>query len=287
MSPLTLDGHATDAAMVFADAHVPVYICGMAMMGVSGPATFAGNIVVNHAETLALAAAMQAREKGSPLFYGSVLSNMDPRTGAIQLGSPEGLLLCVIAHEMGKWLKMPSSAGGLGSNAKIPGIQSALENGMMGMVSTILGQEVSNGIGLVDCSTTLSYEQMIIDDDIIGRALRIGREVPVNKDTLHIDMIKDVGILGMGRKKGSFLGERATMVESREFFRSHIFTSEPFDQWMAKGKSEMELAKDKADWILENHEPVMLDRDISKRLDEIVKEAARTLGKAPQESSKE
>jgi trimethylamine:corrinoid methyltransferase-like protein len=118
---------------------------------------------------------------------------------------------------------------------------------------------------------------MIIDDDIIGRALRVGRDVPVTKETLHIDMIKDVGILGMGKKKGSFLGERATMMESREFFRSHIFTSEPYDQWVAKGKTEMELAKDKADWILENHEPVMLDRDISKRLDDILKEAAKTL----------
>jgi trimethylamine--corrinoid protein Co-methyltransferase len=178
---------------------------------------------------------------------------------------------------MGKWLKMPSSAGGLGSNAKVPGIQSSLENGMMGMTSTVMGQEVSNGIGLVDCSTVLSYEQMIIDDDIIGRALRIGREVPVNKETLHIDMIKDVGILGMGKKKGSFLGERATMMESREFFRSHIFTSEPYDQWAAKGKTEMEMAKEKADWVLKNHEPTMLDADISKKLGEILKEAAKTL----------
>ncbi|HIJ17693.1 MAG TPA: hypothetical protein HA364_07965 [Thermoplasmata archaeon] len=277
MSPLTLDGHTTDAGMVWAKAHVPVYITGMAMMGVSSPATFAGNLVVNHAETLAMAAAMQAHEKGSPLLYASVLSNMDPRTGAIQLASPEGLLLCVYAHEMAKWLKMPSASGGLGSNAKVPGVQSSLENGMLAMASTMLGQEISNGIGLLDCSTVLSYEQMIIDDDIIGRALRVGREVPVTKETLHIDMIKDVGILGMGKKKGSFLGERATMTESREFFRSQIFTSEPYDQWAAKGKDELMVAKEKADWILDNHKPEMLDRDISKRLDEILKEASKVL----------
>ncbi|MDH4123501.1 MAG: trimethylamine methyltransferase family protein, partial [Thermoplasmata archaeon] len=94
MSPLTLDGHATDAAMVWAEAHVPVHITGMAMMGVSGPATIPGNLVVNHAETLALVAAMEAHSTGAPAIYGSVLSNMDPRTGAILLGSPEALLLC-------------------------------------------------------------------------------------------------------------------------------------------------------------------------------------------------
>jgi trimethylamine--corrinoid protein Co-methyltransferase len=277
MSPLTLDGHATDAAMAWSEAHVPVHITGMAMMGSSGPATIPGNLVVNHAETLALAAAMQARSPGAPAIYGSVLSNMDPRTGAIQLASPESLLLCGCAHEMAKFVKMPSSAGGIGSSAKEPGMQSAIENGMLALLSTLLGQEVNNGIGLVDCSTVLSYEQMIIDNDIVARALTCGRQIPVTKETLHLDMIKDVGILGMGHKKGSYLGERATLAEVREFYMSQVFMSaEPYDRWVAKGKKdELTLAKEKADWILKNHEPVMLDRHISKRLDEIVRSAPK------------
>lgn len=276
MSPLTLDGHATDAAMVWAEAHVPVHITGMAMMGVSGPATVPGDLVVNHAETLALAAAMQARSPGSPTIYGSVLSNMDPRTGAIQLSSPEAMLVCACANEMARYVKMPSACGGLGSNAKVPGMQSALENGMIALVNAVMGVEINNGIGMLDCSTMLSYEQMIIDNDIVGRALATSREVPVNKETLHLDMIKEVGILGMGQKKGSYLGERATMMEAREFHRSSIFTSEPYDQWEAKGKKDdMTLAKEQADRILDDHKPDMLDRDISKRLDEIVKESAK------------
>lgn len=274
MSPLTLDGHATDAAMVWADAHVPVHITGMAMMGMSSPATVAGNLVINHAETLALASAMQAHSPGSPAIYGSVLSNMDPRTGAIQLASPEALTLFGAANEMARYVKMPSY-GAIGSNAKIPGMRSSLENGMLALAGALYGQEICNGIGLVDCSTVLSYEQMIVDHDIAERALAAAREIPVNKDTLHLDMIENVGILGIGPKKGTFLGERATMVESREFFQSLIFGSEPFLQWQAKGaKDDLTLAKEKAEWILKNHEPVMLDRAIAARLDRIVKEAA-------------
>ncbi len=276
MSPLTLDGNATDAAMVWAEARVPVHITGMAMMGVSGPATIPGDLVVNHAETLALAAAMQAHSPGSPAIYGSVLSNMDPRTGAIQLGSPEGLLLCAAANEMARFVGMPSSAGGIGSNAKVPGMQSCLENAMMALNSALMAQEINNGIGMLDCSTVLSYEQMIIDNDIVGRAISVARKLPVTKETIHLDMIKDVGILGMGAKKGSYLGERATMTEVREFFQSMIFTSEPFDQWEAKGKKdELTLAKEKSDWILKNHETAKLDRDVSKRLDAVMKRAAK------------
>jgi len=275
MSPLTLDGHATDAGMIWSEALVPVHITGMAMMGVSSPATIPGNLVVNHAETLAMAAAMQAHTPGSPVIYGSVLSNMDPRTGAIQLASPEGMLLCSAASEMARHVHMPSY-GGTGCNAKVPGMQSAFENGMLALSSALWAQEINNGIGMLDCSTVLSYEQMIIDDDIVGRAITSGQEILVTKETLHLDMIKEVGILGMGAKKGSFLGEKATMIEARKFYQSPIFRSEPFDQWEAKGKKDdLTVAKEKADWILKNHSPVMLDKDISKRLDKIVKEAAK------------
>ncbi|HJX04641.1 MAG TPA: trimethylamine methyltransferase family protein [Thermoplasmata archaeon] len=275
MSPLTLDEHATDAGMIWSEAHVPVHITGMAMMGMSSPATVAGNLVVNHAETLAMVAAMQAHTPGSPAIYGSVLSNMDPRTGAIQLASPEGLLLCCLASEMARYVRMPTY-GGLGSNAKYPGIQCALESGMLALSSTLWAQEINNGIGMFDCSTVLSYEQMIIDNDIVNRAITCGQEIQVSKETLHLDMIKDVGILGLGKKKGSFLGERATMVESRRFYRSEMFSSEPYDQWEAKGKKDdLILAKEKADWILKNHTPVRLDKGILTNLDQMVKEAVK------------
>ncbi len=274
MSPLTLDEHATDAGMTWAKAHVPIHITGMAMMGVSSPATYAGNLAVNHAETLAMVCAMQAHEPGSPAIYGSVLSNMDPRTGAIQLSSPESLVLCGAANEMAKYLRLPSY-GGMGPNAKTPGMHSCMENGMIAMYCALLGQEINNGIGMLDCSTVLSYEQMIVDDDIVGRTLTSAREIVVSKDTLHLDMIKEVGILGLGPKKGSFLGERATMKEVREFYQSALFSADPFDKWEAKGrKDDLTVAKEKADWILKNHQPVRLDRDILAGLDRIIKEAA-------------
>jgi trimethylamine--corrinoid protein Co-methyltransferase len=147
---------------------------------------------------------------------------------------------------------------------------------MLALANAIAGVEINNGIGMLDCSTMLSYEQMVIDNDIVGRAIAGCREVPVNKETLHLDMIKEVGILGMGKKKGSYLGERATMLEARDFFRSSLFTSEPYDQWEAKGKKDaMTLANEQVDWILANHEPVLLDRDVSARLDKIVKDSQK------------
>ena len=276
MSPLTLDGNATEAAMVWAEAHVPVHITGMAQMGMSGPATIAGDLVINHAETLALACAMQAHSPGCPTIYGSVLSNMDPRTGAYLGGSPESILLGAASHEMAKYVNMPSACGGMGSSARIPGIQATLENSLFGLMGASVCAEINNGIGLVSGSTMLSYEQLVIDNEIAGMAVSCCREIPVNEETLHFELIKDVGILGMGAKKGNYLNQMETLMESRQFYKSALFNSRPFEDWEAKGKKDdMTLAKEKADWILENHKPVFLDRDTLSRIDKIAKGASK------------
>ncbi|MDH4123708.1 MAG: trimethylamine methyltransferase family protein, partial [Thermoplasmata archaeon] len=217
-----------------------------------------------------------AHSPGSPVIYGSVLSNMDPRTGAYLGGSPEAVVLGATSHEMAKFVKMPSACGGIGSSARVPGLFATLENSMLGLFSATVAAEINNGLGMVDGSMMLSYEQLIIDNEIAGRAVKTCKDIQVNKDTLHLDMIREVGILGIGQKKGSFLGQKATMLEARQFYQSLLISAEPFEQWEAKGKKDdMKIAKEKADWILSNHKPTMLDKDISSRLDKIVKEAAK------------
>jgi trimethylamine--corrinoid protein Co-methyltransferase len=276
MSPLTLNGDATEAAMVWAEAHVPVHITGMAQMGISGPATIAGTLVVNHAETLALACAMEAHSPGCPIIYGSVLSNMDLMTGAFQGGSPEAILLGATSHEMAKYVNMPSACGGMGSSSRTPGVHATLENSLFCMLGSSVAAEISNGLGLVDMSTMLSFEQLIIDNEIVGMTLSCLRDIPVNEETIHLDLIKEVGILGMGERKGDYLSTRETMIDSKEFYRSTLFSFEPFDEWKAKGKKDdMTLAKEKADWILKNHKLTPLDRDVTRALDAVIKKAAK------------
>ena len=276
MSPLTLDGDATEAAMVWSEAQVPVHITGMAQMGISGPATIAGDLVVNHAETLALACAMEAHSPGCPVIYGSVLSSMDARTGAFMGGSPESILLGATSHEMAKYVNMPSACGGIGSSSRTPGVHATLENSMLCLLGTSVAAEISNGLGLVDGSMMLSYEQLMIDNEIAGMALSCCRDIPVTKETVHLDLIKEVGILGMGQRKGDYLSLKETMIETRQFYQSTLFNFAPFEEWETKGKKDdMIIAKEKADWILKNHKLTPLDRDVMKALDAVIKKAAK------------
>ena len=271
MSPLMLDGTATDAAMVWAENHVPIHITGMAQAGISGPVTLAGDLVVNHAETLAVVCIMEAHCPGAPVIYGSVLTSMDPRTGSYMGGAPESTLLCSGAVQMARYCKLPNSVGGFGSGAKIPGVQACLENVTMAMDCARVGGEVVNGFGVPDGSTLLSYEQLLLDHEIARMVVTLFRGFHVNQDTVALDLIKKVGI------GGSYLSQMHTLRHMKEIMIPMLWDSDPYDMWMKKGgKDPMAVAREKVDQILKTHNPVPLDSTVSKNLGAIVKEFAKS-----------
>ncbi len=266
-SPLILEELATEDAMIWAENHVPVHITAMGQMGLTGPATVAGDLVLCHAETLALGAAMQAHEEGAPVLYGSVLSSMDPKTGAVNFGSPESMLLAAGSSEMARFVHWPCSCGGIGPGASVPGVQASVENATMALLCAMTGSEIMNGVGLVDNSTVLSYEQLLIDNDIVGLTIAACKDVPVDDESLGIGLLEKVGI---GR---SFLTEMHTLKHAREFYAPLIWSKDSFDAWSKRGKKDvMIVAKEKADSILKEHRPDKLDADVLKRIDGIIKE---------------
>jgi trimethylamine--corrinoid protein Co-methyltransferase len=270
MSPFMLDGTATDAAMVWAENHVPIHITGMAQSGVSGPATVAGDLVVNHAETLAAVCIMQAYSPGAPVLYGSVLSSMDPRTGSYMGGAAESTLLCSGSVQMARYCKLPDSVGGFGSGAKIPGVQACIENTTMAMDCARVGGEVVNGFGVPDGSTLLSYEQLLLDHEIARMVVTIFKGFEVNQETLALDLIKKVGI------GGSYLSQMHTLKHTKDIMIPMLWDSDPYDMWVKKGsKDPMRAAGEKVEEILRTHRPEPLDPAVAKRLDEMVKEFSK------------
>ncbi len=267
VSPLILDAAATDAAMVFAANHVPIHCMSMAHAGISAPVTLAGDLVVNHAETLALMCAAQAKSPGAPVMYGSCLSQMDPRTGAYQGGSPEALLLCAATVEMAKYIHVPISAGGFGSSAKIPGLQASIEGALSAMIQGLVGAELVNGIGEADGSMVLSYEQLMIDHDTAAMALRMAQGIDVSPETLAVDLIRKVGI------GGSYLAQMHTIRHMREIFLPMLWDTNPYEDWERKGKKDpFTAAREKADSILAQHRPEPLDTKTQKQLAAISKD---------------
>jgi len=270
--PLNLDGGGSEAAMEFARAGVPVIMMSMVEAGVSGPITLAGTLAVSNAEVLAMLTLTQCASKGAPAIYGSVLSMMEPRTGAYVSGAPEAALLCSAVVDLGKHYGLPTQAGTFGTNAVIPGSQAATEHCLTTLLAVSEGAEMVNGFGLLDASTVLSFEQLLLDYDIVTEILYIAKGIDVDDETLAPSLIREVGI------GGTYLAKRHTLKHLRDAWEPMVFEYGTYEEWVRKGAVDpAKRANEKAKAILKSAPAVPLPPDTEKTIREIVAKGEREL----------
>jgi len=272
VSPLILDEGATDAALEFSRAGIPVAFMGMPHAGITAPITLAGTMVVNNAEVLSSFTIIQMVNPGAPIMYSAVPTMPDLRTGHYGGGTPECALLFAAGAEIAKYYGIPSMVGGFGPNAKIPGPQAAWESVFFALTPALAGADILCGVGLLDGDTLLSFEQLIIDYEIGTILLRLIRGFDVNDRTLALDLIDKVG------PGGNYLTEKHTLEHVYECWRPMISHVSSHRDWVASGSENViQVARKKVKEILATHEPAPLDMDVQKRISQIVSEGEKKI----------
>lgn len=272
--PLNLDGGGSEATIEFARAGVPVMMMSMVEAGVSGPVTLAGTLAVSNAEILAILTLSQCAKKGARAVYGSVLSMMEPRTGGYVSGAPEAALLCAAVIDIAKHYKLPAQAGTFGTNALLPGSQAATEHCLTSLLAVQAGADLLNGFGLLEASTVLSFEQLMLDYDIVTELLYISKGIEVNDETLARDLISKVGI------GGTFLTSRHTLAHLRDAWGPAVFEYSTYEDWVKRGSVDpVKRANAKVKALLKEAKanPAPLDKDLAKEIQGIVKRAEKEL----------
>ncbi len=267
-APLQLDAGVMDASLHFAEAGVPLVFFGMPQPGATGPATLVGSLVVGNAEVLAALTIVQLHAPGAAVIYGMGNAPLDMKTTVRSGGSPEHALSSAMATELAHWYKMPSCVG-VSATAKVPGDQAVFEY-YTGLVGPLLaGADLMCGIGLLEDSATLHYEQIVVDDEIAAAIARLIRGEHADDDTLALDVIEKVG---PGK---NFLAQRHTMAHLRtEHFMPGLVDRRAYDSWATDGsKSLADRAREKTKWILANHTVPPLEPEIQKRLQAVIRKA--------------
>jgi len=267
-APLQLDAGVMDASLYFAEHGVPLVFFGMPQPGATGPATLVGSLVVGNAEVLAALTITQLHAPGSAVIYGMGNAPLDMKTTVRSGGSPEHALSSAMATELAHWYDLPSCVG-VSATAKAPGDQAVLEY-YTGCVAPLLaGADLMCGIGLLEDSATLYYEQIVVDDEIVGAIARLVRGEWADEDTLALDVIEKVG---PGK---NFLAQRHTMNHLKtEHFMPGLIDRRAFDSWAADGsKSLVDRAREKTKWILANHTVPPLDPAVEKNLLAVIEKA--------------
>lgn len=139
---------------------------------------------------------------------------------------------------------------------------------MTSLLPAVTGSNVIYGMGMLEMGMTMSYESLLADQEMVKMVRRVIQGIPVNKETIALDVIKKVG------PNGTYLREKHT----RDYMRSDLSTTELInrkmrDNWVKAGSKDMaEVAREKAIHILENYQVEPLPADVAKRIRDIVEE---------------
>jgi trimethylamine--corrinoid protein Co-methyltransferase len=268
-SPLAHSEDGLEGLRIYGEYGQPVIIAPEAQGGMTAPATLAGLLSQTNAEILSGIVIAELFNRGAPVLYGTVSAISDPRTGNIALGGPETGLINVAHGQMARYYGIPSRGTGGVTDANVLGVQSGIEQ------ATTLILAALGGINFIyyaagphiESTKTVSYEQLIIGDELCGMVSRILRGIEVNEESLAVDVTREVGPEGM------FIGHRHTLEHFQDNFIPKIMNRDGREAWERKGaKSIQDVSRETISKILSDHHPEPLDPEVQRQLMTIIKD---------------
>ncbi len=269
IAPLAQDRDGLESALLFAEAGLPVGFMSMANTGSTAPATLAGTLVTADAEIISALVLIQMAYPGAPVFHSMMPGVMHPRTGDYLSSTLESSAFYPLGTEMAHHWGVPTLAGIFGTDAMLPGWQSAAEAESSLLLCALTGAETGSGLGLVESCMLLYPEAVIMDADVYHRVRYEAAGLDTSPEALALDVIKEVG------PRGHFLAHRHT----RTHFRQRQFSTLTAQPAPGGGiRDPQEVAREKVEWILANHYPQPLEETQKDELTRILKVAEREKG---------
>jgi trimethylamine--corrinoid protein Co-methyltransferase len=262
--PLGHDGGSLDAALVSAEAGIPVGFMTMTSCLTTAPATLAGNLAVGNAEVISAAALMQIAHPGSPFFYAAAQTASDPRTGGYTGGGPEDFLFGAATNSLANYYNMPLSMGAFATGAKEPNWQAGVENSLSAFMACVSMSDMLLGAGLLHGSRIFSFEQLLMDCEIFDIVYEMMKGIEVNEETLALDTVHAVG------SGGNYLAQKHSRRHMRDIWLPKYFDRRTYEVWDKKKDDGRDWAREKAKDILNTHEPTPLDPKISAEFERII-----------------
>ena len=135
------------------------------------------------------------------------------------------------------------------------------------------GANLIYGLGMIEMGMTIDYGQMVMDNEFARMIKYLVQGIPVNDETLAVDVIKEIGV---GK---DFLSHASTYKHMRTQSQPKLIDRRMREDWQAAGSTDIyQRALEEARYILENHKPDPLPDDVPAAIRSIVEEAEAELG---------
>ncbi len=268
ISPLTHPDKMVEVLIESAKYRIPLYIEADSQPGATSPVTLAGTLVEQNANILCGITLAQLINPGTPCIYSIASGIMDMATGNYSGGAPDTTLLHAATSQIAHYYNLPFQ-GGTGIDATISDAQAGYERALQVLTCALAGVNfIHLSIGMMEQMLLVSYEQCVIDNEILGAAFHIAEGIKVSENTLALDVIKEVG------PGGNYLAHEHTLKNFRKVRWFPTITNRgKWADWESKGAKDIkQRAKERARQILKEHHPQYLSVKLCDELDKFAKE---------------
>ena len=211
-------------------AGMPVQLTSAGLMGATAPVTVAGTLVQTMAEVLGGLVYAHAIVRNPPVFLGTWPMVADLRSGAATTGSAEQALVSSAACQLSRFYGLPNGTISGISDSKLPDTQSGMEKGIQhAYVGNSGGNILFCAAGSLAGGLGCSQAGIVIDNEIIGIAMRTVEAFHVSEETLSIDVIEAVCAGGPGH----YLGHEQTLAQMKTgYFYPDVSDRNSIKDWL-------------------------------------------------------
>ena len=262
-SPRRYDTRMLDALLVYAKARQAVIVTPFILAGAMSPVALGGTLIQQNAEALAGITLTQLVSPGTPVVYGSFLSNTDMQSGSPCFGTPESAMGLFVSAQLARRYHLPFRSGGGLTASKLPDAQAAYEASMGFWPTFLAGTNfVLHAAGWLESGLVSSYEKFVLDVEQLRMMEKFLTGIPLDEEGVawdaHVEILPG----------GHFLGAEHTMRHFREaFYRPLVSDLNNFERWQQKGALSADMRAN-AIWKkwLAAYQPPPLDPAIDEAL---------------------
>jgi trimethylamine--corrinoid protein Co-methyltransferase len=230
-SPLRYDDRMLSALLEYAKARQALVITPFLLMGAMSPVSVVATLAQQAAEALVGIALVQTINPGSPVVFGSFLSNTDMQSGSPSFGTPESAVGVLATGQIARHFNLPFRSGGGLTSSQTVDAQAAYEAVMTMWPTMLAGTNfVMHAAGWLESALVTCYEKFVVDVEVLRMMLEVFKPLEVGEEALAYSAHQEVG------QGGHFLGAVHTLERFRDcFYRPLLSSTENYERWNRNG----------------------------------------------------
>jgi len=241
-SPLSIADDQISTLIEYVERNQIILPAPLSIGGVSGPLNPIGITTLVNAETLGVLVLTQLIKPGAPVLpaIGSSFAYM--KNAAYCTGTPDQMLHEIINIQLVRdFYHLPTRINAGMCDAKTVDAQAGLETMQNVLMGVLAGcNMIAHTMGVLDAIMTISYEKMIIDEEILKRALYLSKPVNFTEEDLGVQLIGEIG------HGGNFIAHDNTLKNCRSVFQPGVSHWGSYEDWFSKGAEDITVRANRA-----------------------------------------